>query len=286
MAARRFATMRRAGLTLCTIVLAGCSPAEAPRVELPVLVDGSGLEVADTDLGWTIQFDHARVTLIDLRFTTAGEVHQERQPTGAAQLLGRWRNTLISTAYAHPGHFQGGEVIGELPGTYVVDYATEDGRELGIGTLIVGDYTAYDFLLGRASAEEVEDGDPLLGHTALLSGTATGPADEVVAFTIVIDSPLDRQIVGAPFEVEVAEESSFEIGLRLLSTDPYEEDHLFDGIDFALLDAADGAADGALLLVDPETAETDVAAELMDAYYQIRRDFQTHDLFDAIERES
>jgi hypothetical protein len=106
----------------------------------------------------------------------------------------------------------------------------------------------------------------------------------VVAFTVVIDSPLDREIVGAPFEVSVSEDSTFEIGLRMLSRDPFEGDHLFDGIDFAQLDALDGATDGAVVLVDPET-NGDVGPELADAYYQIRREFQTHDLFDAIVRE-
>jgi hypothetical protein len=276
--------VRRSGHLLSVIVLAGCAPNEAPRVELPVVVDGSGVSTAATDLGWTVELEQARVAIADLRFTTAGEVHMEDRRSSGAQLLGFLSETLISSAHAHPGHFQGGQIIGELPGTFVVDYVNEDGRELGLATMIVGEYTALDFLLARAGTDEVEDGDPLFGHTALLSGTASA-AEGTVAFTIVIDSPADRSIVGAPFEVEVVEDSSFEIGLRMLSTDPFEEDHLFDGIDFAQLDALDGAADGVLLLVDPDASEVEVGPELAEAYYNIRRDFQTHDLFDAIARE-
>lgn len=271
---------RFAGLAL----LAGCSPVEAPRVDLPVVVDGSGLEPDTTDLGWTIEFEQARLTLADLHFTTAGEIHEERRAGGGRQLLGWFSDGLIRTAHAHPGHYQGGEVIGELPGAFVIDFVGEDERELGLATMIVGEYTAMNFRLARASTDEVAGNDPLLGHTALLAGTATGPGGEVVSFTVVIDSPLDREIVGAPFEVTVEETSTFEIGLRMLSSDPLEDDHLFDGIDFAGLDAADGIGDGSVVLVDPDTAQ--VEAELRDAYYQIRREFQTHDLFDAIERES
>jgi hypothetical protein len=264
------------------MVLAGCGPSEAPRVELPVLVDGSGLSTDVTDLGWTIELDQARLALADLRFTTSGEVHMDQR--AGAQLLGRLADAWLPSAHAHPGHSQGGEIIGELPGTFVVDFVGEDGRELGLATLIVGEYTALDFRLARAGASEVDESDALFGHTALLSGTATGPNEAVVAFTVIIDSPLDREIVGVPFEVGVEQDSAFEIGLRMLSSDPIEGDHLFDGIDFALLDALDGTTDGTLLLVDPET-NGDVGPELGDAYHQIRREFQTHDLFDAIVRD-
>jgi hypothetical protein len=261
-----------------------------------VLVDGSGLSVADTDLvtdlvtdlGWTIELTQARVALADLRFTTAGEVHMDRRPSARGQLLGqllgRLSHALLPSAHAHPGHSQGGEIIGELPGTFVVDFLGEDGRELGLATMIVGQYTALDFQLVRAGVDEVDEGDPLFGHTALLVGTATGPDETVIAFTVVIDSPLDREIVGAPFEANVEEGSTFEIGLRLLSRDPFEGDHLFDGIDFAALDELDGAADGALLLVDPDAGDPEPPTALADAYFQIRREFQTHDLFDAIVR--
>lgn len=280
--------VRRTNPIMWLIVLVGCAPSEAPRVELPVVVDGSGLSVdaSDrvTDLGWTIELEQARLALADLRFTTSGEIHMEQRPSAGAQLLGVISDAWLPSAHAHPGHFQGGEVIGELPGTFVMDFASEDGRELGLATMIVGEYTAVDFRLARAGSDEVEESDPLFGHTALLSGTATGPEDVVISFTVVIDSPLDRELVGAPFEVSVAEDSSFEIGLRMLGIDPIEGDHLFDGIDFALLDELDGATDGAVLLVDPE-ANSEVGPELSDAYYQIRREFQTHDLFDAIERE-
>lgn len=282
--------VRGIGLLPCVLALAGCPASEAPRVELPVFVDSSGLTTATTDLvvtdlGWSVAFEQARVTVADLRFTTAGEIHENRQTDSGAQLLSQLLEAFLPLAHAHPGHYQGGEVIGELPGTFVIDFANEDDRELGLATLITGDYTAVNFAFGRAGTDQVAETDELLGHTALLRGTATPSVGDAVAFTVVIDSPLDRELVGAPFEATVEETSTFEIGLRLLGTDPLEGDHLFDGIDFAALDELDGAQDGELLLVDPETADPAPPEALADAYYQIRRVFQTHDLYDAVVRE-
>lgn len=265
--------MRRA-LPIVFATLA-CAPSEAPRVELEVVVDGSGLGEATTDLGWTITFAQARLAIADLEFTTAGEVHEARTPE-----LGAWLLSLVlPSAHAHPGHYQGGEIIGELPGEYVLDFVAGDGASLGLATLIVGDYTAANFVFRRANAEELAADDPLVGHTALLQGSASKDG-EVVAFTLLIDSPIDRELVGAPFEYTVDETTQAQLGVRLLDTDPIEGDHLFDGIDFAALDAADGAADGTLVLVDPELEPAQAQAQ-DDAYNHIRRDFQTHDLFDA-----
>ncbi len=252
----------------------GCAPAEAPRVELSIVVDGSGLGVSTTDLGWTIEFEQARLAIADLEFTTAGEVHQARLPAASAWLLG----LLLTTAHAHPGHNQGGEIIGELPGEFVLDFIDGSGDELGVATLIVGEYTAANFRFRRASADELPAGDPLIDHTVILAGTASS-GDQVVGFSIAVDSPIDRELVGAPFETTVTEQSKAALGVRLLDTDPQEGDHLFDGIDFAALDAADGSVDGMVTLIDPELDPT-LASELVDAYNAIRRDLQTHDLFD------
>ncbi|NVB42610.1 hypothetical protein G6O69_32605 [Pseudenhygromyxa sp. WMMC2535] len=261
----------------------GCQSSEAPRVELPVSVDGSGLEAPTSDLGWRVELEEARVVIADIEFTTAGEVSEERAPSAGAWLLGRLEGALWSTAWAHPGHEQGGEVIGELPGTWAVDFVGDSGLELGLATLLVGNYTAINFTLGSASSDEVDADDELLGHSAILRGVASLDDDPEasVAFTVVIDSPEDRQIVGAPFDADVDESSPEGIALRLLDRDPIEDDHLFDGIDFAALDALDGAEDGVLVLVDPDAAEAAVDEALSEAYYQIRREFQSHDLFEG-----
>ncbi|MEL6183359.1 MAG: hypothetical protein AAFU79_01960, partial [Myxococcota bacterium] len=48
-------------------------PVEAPRVELPVIVDSSGVVPVTTDLGYSVEVTEARVAISDLVFTVAGE---------------------------------------------------------------------------------------------------------------------------------------------------------------------------------------------------------------------
>lgn len=248
------------------LTLASCSAEEAPRVELPVRVDceqvtGSEAGVT-TDLGYEVVVTDARLALGGLVFTVAGEVH-------TASLLESLSDALVPRARAHPGHYQGGEVTGELPGDFALRCGRDQDRELGLATLIVGTYTAANFDLQRGSeAVGLDASDALVGHTAWLAGTATRGEDSV-SFTIVIDSPLDRQLVGAPFEAVVGADATGALALRFELLDDLEGDTLFDGVDFVALDAD---ADGALMIVP------DVAA-VEDAYNALRRAFQTHDHF-------
>ncbi|MCA9681432.1 MAG: hypothetical protein KC457_04485 [Myxococcales bacterium] len=265
--------MRRLTPVVSTIALVACAPSEAPRVDLPVIVDGSGVVPVTNDLGWTVELSTARVAIRDLEFTTAGEVDERRFEPGA-WLLG----LLLPSAHAHPGHYQGGEIVGELPGDFVLDFVAGNGETLGVATLIATDYTAANFELRRA--DELATDDPLHGHTAWLAGTASKDGQQI-AFTVAIDSPIDRELVGAPFETTVTVDSDFSIGLQLLTLDPYELDTLFDGLDFATLDLADGVDDGQLDLVDPELV-LDQPQALQDGYNLLRRTFQTHDHFDLI----
>ena len=281
--------VRRGRISILAAVLGAglaCGPSEAPRVELPVLIDGSELGPATNDLGWTVELTQARMVIEELRFTTAGEVHEGRGAGEGAQLLSHLSaqlgSLLLPRAWAHPGHFQDGEIIGELAGRYAIDFATEDGRELGRATLIAGDYAALAFGLGRGDAQlGLESDDPLLGHSALLRGVASGEREGQpfeLEFEFVVDSPLDREITGIPFDASVDEGTQGAIGLRLYGVDPIEGDTLFAGIDFAAL--ADFATEGEpLRIADPDTVEQDPLLD--ETYYALRRELQAHDLFEA-----
>ena len=227
-------------------------------------VDGSAVVPLTTDLGYQVELSAARLTIQDMQFTVAGEAHQ-------TSLLRRMRNALLPRALAHPGHYQGGEVTGELPGTYVVDWLGDDGAELGLATLLAGDYKAVNFTFGRASANDVESADPLLLHTAEFRGTAT-KAGRTVMFSALIDSPEGRQLVGVPFEETVTSQTGSSVALRLVPIDPHENDTLFDGLDFAMLPAA---SDGTVTLTPDAQDEALVAA-----YELLRRTLQTHDHFE------
>lgn len=126
----------------------------------------------------------------------------------------------------------------------------------------------------------IEDGlgpdDPLLGHTALLRGTAVREGVRI-EFVAILDSPEGQELVGAPFSFEVRAGRRERLGVRLATRDPLEGDSLFDGIDFVVLDM-DG--DGSLVI-----AEAAGEPAVIEAYHRLRRTFQTHDHFDIQLRE-
>jgi hypothetical protein len=246
--------------------IAACSDAEeAPRVRLTVEVDSSGLVQVETDLGYRVDVTQARVVVEDFAFTIAGEAH--------VKLWQRVSDALISVAHAHPGHFQGGEVTGEMPGRFVLDFAPGGSAPLGTATLLAGRYESVNFTLAVAGAADgVAPDDSLTGHTALLTGVASKD-DESVAFDVLLDSPEGRQLVGAPFDHVVTESSAEVLGIRFNVRDPLESDTLFDGVDFAALD---GDHDGSVL-VEPTSPDDGT----LGAYDLIHRRFQTHDHFDV-----
>ncbi len=256
---------------LASLLLVACGePTEAPRVTLPVVVDGSGVTPVTTDLGYEVQVTTLRVAVSDLVFTVAGEVHTasvwDRISTALASTTTLASSALIPQAHAHPGHYQGGEVTGELRGDFVLDWTADDGVELGAANLIAATYSAANFTFGHGAADTLGDDDPLVGHTAIVAGVATRDSDSVT-FTIVVDSPDDRALVGAPFDATVQASDMGPLQFRVNTFDALEGDTLFDAIDFVALDT-DGDGD---LLITPDGIET------QDAYNVFRRVFQTHD---------
>ncbi|HLV67932.1 MAG TPA: hypothetical protein VKY73_19060, partial [Polyangiaceae bacterium] len=213
---------RSTALAISVALLSACGrPEEAPRVELPVVVDASGVTTVTTDLGYTVELVEARMVIRDLVFSVAGEVH-------ATGLWSTIADFLLPTAVAHPGHFQGGEVTGELRGRFLLDFVPGNGDvELGTATLLVGAYESVNFVFERAEdGDGLDADDPLLGHTALLRGHASKDENSI-AFTAVIDSPEGRELTGAPFSLEVTEASRQRLGIRFLTEDPFEGDTVF-----------------------------------------------------------
>ena len=245
------------------VSLGGCGDAvEAMRVDLPVVVDGRGSAEVTTDLGYRVELTEARIALRDVLFTIAGEVD-----TGSA--LRRLADFLMPAAYAHPGHFEGGDVTGELRGQFVADWIGSTGGTLGVATLIAGTYTAANFTFDRGSVDAgLSPDDVLVGHTARLTGQAER-AGTRVDFTVVVDSPDGRELVGAPFEASIGEEATGILALRFTLVDPIEGDTLFDGVDFAALD---DDRDGQVS-IEPEVPNVETA------YHRLRRTFQSHDHF-------
>lgn len=258
---------RAAGVvTVSLLVLHACDSAEeAPRVELAVAVDASAVTTVTNDLGYEIALTEARAAVENLAFAVAGEGH-------TVSLWQQVSDVLVPTAYAHPGHFQGGDVAGELRGRFILNWLPASDAEIGRATLLAGVYKSANFMFIRASAEDgITSDDLLFGHTAILRGQATKGATRI-DFVARIDSPEARELIGAPFEYEVTADSRARLGVRLTTADLLEGDTLFDGLDFVALDA-DG--DGQLVI---EETSSDTA--IVNALNQLRRTFQTHDHFD------
>lgn len=237
---------------------------EAPRVDVPVVVESGGMAPIQTNLGYAVELSDARLALEDLEFAIAGEAH--------SSLWQRVSDLLVPVAHAHPGHYQGGEITGELPGHFILDWLTSTPpAPLGMANLIVGNYQSVNFTFAHGEETDgLASDDPLLGHTAVLRGQAARDG-QVVSFEARVDAFPDRQLVGAPFEAEVRVDSSATISVELLLVDPLEGGTLLDDIDFQALPAD---ANGVVKL-SPGSSEPPLA----EAYDGLRRTLQTHDHF-------
>jgi len=228
----------------------------APRVDLDVVVRATdnSFFVDDTQ----IELAEVRMALTTVEFTTEGEMHAR------AGLLPTLHDIVVPTAFAHPGHSAGGEVVGELVGRHVVDYL-DAGSTVGIATLLGGDYSGANFTFTTADASDglVED-DPLIGHTFLLAGTATRGQVQV-EFVAYVDQDDDRSIIGLPLSFTATEDSTEQLGLRFDAVDPVEGDTIFADVDIVSLDED---ADGFVEISADENTE---------AWANLRRNLQVHD---------
>ncbi len=227
--------MMKRPVLLTSLLFAACAPSqEAVHVGLEVVLASAAPAAGTTDLGWSVELSRARVAAVDLQFTIQGEMH------GPTAWLGGW---LISRAWAHPGHAAGGDVNGELPGAFILDWSAPD-TKLGLADMLVGDYNGMNFGFRAATmADGLAADDPLLGHVAHLVGVARKGESEI-AFTAVLDVDAGAQLIGASFDATVDADTTAAIALRLVPTDTIEGKSLFDGVDFAALDAdADASVD-------------------------------------------
>jgi hypothetical protein len=236
-------------------VCAGCAGSEeAAEVPLAVVSSSRGIEPGDSD-GQAITLQSARAVLSDLEFTVGGEVHE-------TSALARLWDLVVPSAYAHPGHAAGGDVTGVLAGRFVVDWMA-DGAPLGTASLLEGDYEGANFTFRRGTREDgLAEGDPLLGHTLALEGTArTG--GRTIAFDALIDIDDGALLVGAPFVLAVDRGMDpATLAIELLPADPVDGKSVWNEIDFAALDE-DG--DGVVSIRPGD-----------DAHNILRRNFQLH----------
>ena len=242
-----------AGVVLCSTAACDLDSSLAPRVDLDVVVQPTQDDFS-TDDDTHVHLTEARMALDTVEFTTEGEMHAR------ASLY----DLLVPTAYAHPGHSGGGEVVGELAGRYVVDFLQSD-AVLGQATLLDAHYSGANFAFALAEASDgLAADDPLIGHTFVLGGSASRDG-VTVEFVAYVDQDEGRSIIGLPLDFRPDEESGARLGLRFDPVDVVEGDTVFDAVDLVGLDA-DG--DGFVTLSADENAE---------AWATLRRNLQAHD---------
>ena len=228
----------------------------APRVDLDVVVQATENSFSADDT--QIELTEVRMALESVEFTTEGEMHAR---TG---LLPAIHDFVVPTAFAHPGHAAGGEVVGELVGRHVIDYL-DSASSIGIATLLEADYSGANFTFAIAEASDgLAADDPLIGHTFLLAGTATR-GDVEVEFVAYVDQDEDRSIIGLPLSFTATEGSTEQLALRFDAVDPIEGDTILADIDIVSLDE-DG--DGFVEISADENPE---------AWANLRRNLQVHD---------
>lgn len=242
-----------------------CSSEEAVRVTLPAMADSRGVQTSTNDLGYTVQLTRMRVALRDVQFTIRGEMHARRGR------LSRW---LLPEAAAHPGHYAGGEITGQIIGAFVPDFAAAGGSKLGEAVLIAGTYQGANFTFRRADdSDKLAADDPLRGHSVHLEGSAVKEGKQL-RFTALLDIKDNTQLVGAPFQLAVTPTSTATLALQALTVDPSNGNSLFQGIDFLALD---GDGDGQVTIA-PEPAPSAAAHNIL------ARTLQVHDFYNVTTR--
>lgn len=239
-------------------LLVGCAFDSEPAERTParIVVDAEGVTAVDTDLAYHVELTRCRVAIDTIEFTTNGEMH--------ASLLQRAWGLVVPDAFAHPGHYAGGEVVGELPGRHVLDWL-DDRALIGEATLLDAQYNGANFSFTRAKVEDgVQPDDPIVGHTFEIAGTVT-LEDETWELSVLLDQDDGRRVVGLPMDIHLGGDDEVELGIELFTRDPIEGDTVFDGLDFALLDD-DGDH---VIVIEADT----------DAYNLLRRSTQAHDYY-------
>lgn len=242
---------------LLSLLLASCAGEEAIEMQVPVVVDATQLDTVVTDLGYSVTVTSARAAIADIQFTVQGEDHE-------VTTVARVWDWLVPSAHAHPGHSGGGQVTGELNGSFIIDWVNS-GQTLGTGNLLTGQYRGANFSFRQAGPEDGLSADDLLnGHTFALELEVSR---EQETFEVEVAVLLDEgtAIVGVPFDHEITSTSTEPLGLVLTTQAPDAGGTLFDGIDFA---AAAVDSDGVTRIVPGQTEHN-----------QLRRLLGSHDFY-------
>ena len=247
---------------------AGCGgPHEAQATELTVVTDAEKIESVVTNLGYTVNLEEARMVGKNMTFALAGELLTRG-------VLRRAYDWVVPDALAHAGHYSGGDITGQLDGRLVFDWLPGKHKTLGTATLLAGSYKSANFAFTKAlESDGLAADDDLLDHSALFRGQVEWDTNSI-EFLALIDIDEDTQLIGMPFEDDVDPASTQRLHVELQTSVDTVGETLFDGVDFASLDA-----DGDRQVRIDGSATTKPA---IDAYLALSRAVATHDYYKIV----
>ncbi len=136
---------------LSLLSLLSCTGTESVRVTFPVEVTAKSEQLTTTS-GWNVTLTSATAELSAIRFFS-GDALEVRAPW--------WRNALVGTAYAHPGHYEEGDALGELLAGLTVDLLASEPVAWGTADGVTGDIRSQELTFGAGglSLEGVAEKD-------------------------------------------------------------------------------------------------------------------------------
>lgn len=209
------------------LVTGGCGESEETPIR-DVFFEGQLAQprTFETDLGYAVEIVEVQLAVADLEFTAGGAVHDKRQ-----------RQLAPDAAY-HPGHIQGGQVLGEYPGRQLVklvaDSVFTSGETFGLSSV---HYDAVNFEFWTSA--ELTPANANIEPSAVVRGTVTVD-DEPVPFEFSVAMESNDRVFGVPFAVDVPRAGDVTVVFEFHPIDPIEGKTLLDGVDFGALETDDG----------------------------------------------
>lgn len=140
-----------------------------------VTVDPEAMNGFESGLGWHVTLDKLILTV--------GPFHYfDGAPPLVQNDVERWLG--LGTAYAHPGHYQAGNALGEMLETTSVDLLAGP-MDLADGEGVTGIYRSARFTFPEAPSGPMAG--QLGAHVALVEGTATKTGEETRVFRAIGD---------------------------------------------------------------------------------------------------
>ena len=242
------------GLVLVTVMLScGGETEEASRHEVPIFIDGTGIDRFETDRGYEVDIDVVKLGIERVEFTVGGEEHARSQ---------EWRQWLqrglLPVAVAHPNHASGGEVAGEFVGPVVAQFRSGELEEIGTAIFLEGDYAGYNVTFmgedgSTADAELLEPG--LLGR---IRGEVAKDGEEI-GFVVEAAHFSSADVIGGGFAGSINDGQTTGVALEFLTVAPGLGTTIFDGVQFSQLEADE---EGTVWIEDGSLAHAEIRSAM------------------------